>query len=58
MTDDGLTVVVTAVYDDHDDWPSPIGVADFTNWQSIYGTSISGTATDSNDGTMAGSVTV
>jgi len=58
MVDDGLNVVVTAVYDDHDDWSSPIGVVDFTNWQTIYGTSILGTATDSNDGTMAGSVTV
>ena len=58
MVDDGLTVVVKADYNDHKDWPSPIGVADFANWQTIYGTSIPGTAIDKNDGTMTGSVTI
>ena len=58
MLDDGLTVVVKADYDNHDDWPSPIGVSDFASWQTIYGTSISGTAIDMNDGTMTGSVVI
>ena len=58
MLDDALTVVVKAEYNNHDDWPSPIGVADFANWQTIYGTSIAGTAIDNNDGTMTGSVII
>jgi hypothetical protein len=58
MVDDALTVVVTADWDNHDDWPSPIGAPDFTDWQTTYGTSLIGTSTDSNDGTMAATVTV
>ena len=58
MSDDNLIVVVQAVYNNHDDWLSPIGVADLTNWQTTYGTSILGTAIDNNDGTMTGSVTI
>ena len=58
MRDDNLSVIVKAVYDNHDDWPSPIGVADLTNWQTNYGTSISGTASDNDDGTNKGSVTI
>ena len=58
MLDDALTVVVKAEYNNHDDWPSPIGVADFANWQTIYGTSIAGTAIDKDDGTMTGSVII
>ena len=54
MIDDKLLVAVYAVYINHNDWPSPIGVADLTDWQTIYGTSISGTAIDNNDGTMTG----
>ena len=58
MLDDGLTVAVKADYNNHDDWPSPIGVADFANWKSVYGTSISGTTIDKSDGTMIGSVII
>ena len=58
MTDDGLIVVVKADYNNHDDWPSPIGVADFDDWKKIYGTRISGTAIDKNDGTMTGSLAI
>ena len=58
MIDDALTVVVKADYKNHDDWSSPIGVADFADWQSVYGTSILGTAIDKNDGTMIGSMTI
>ena len=58
MIDDGLTVYVKADYQNHDEWLSPIGVADLVNWQSIYGTSVSGTANYNNDGTMTGSVTI
>jgi hypothetical protein len=58
MTDDGLNVVVTADYVNHDDWPSPIGVEDLTDWQTIYGTTIIGAATDNNNGKMTGSVNI
>ena len=58
MIFNGLTVVVKADYINHDDWPSHIGVADLTDWQTIYGTSIPGTAIDKNDGTMTGSVSI
>ena len=58
MTDDNLLVAVNAIYKNHNDWPSPIGVADLTDWQTIYGTSISGTAIDKDNGTMTGSVII
>ena len=58
MIDDGLTVAVIADYNNHFDWSSPIGVADFFNWQSVYGISIIGTAIDKNDGTMTGSLII
>ena len=58
MLDDNLSVAINAVYYNHDDWPSHIGVADLTDWQTIYGTSIPGTAIDKNDGTMTGSVSI
>ena len=54
----GMTVTVVADYVNHDNYPSPIGVADDPNWMTTYGVSITGTATDNNDGTMTGSVTI
>ena len=53
-----MVVTVAATYDNHDDWPSPIGVLDDPSWITTYGTTISGSAIDSNDGTMAGSMTI
>ena len=53
-----MVVSVTATYVHHDSYPSPIGVSDLTDWQTVYGTSISGSASDNNDGTMTGTVTV
>ena len=38
MLDDNLSVIVKAVYQNHDDWYSPIGVSDLANWQTTYGT--------------------
>ena len=55
---DGMVVSVAADYEDHDNYPSPIGVADLTNWESTYGTSLTGSASDNNDGTITGSVTI
>ena len=49
---------MTATYVNHDNYPSPISVADLTDWQTTYGTSISGSASDNNDGTMTGTVTI
>ena len=58
MINENLTVIVRADYENHNDWLSPINVADLTDWQTIYSTSILGTASDKNDGTMTGSVTI
>ena len=52
MLDDNLSVIVKAVYQNHDDWYSPIGVSDLANWQTTYGTVILGMTIDNNDGTM------
>ena len=53
-----MVVTVTADYDNHDNYPSPIGIVDLSNWQTTYGTSISGSAPDNNDGTMIGTLTI
>ena len=34
--DAGMTTVVEASYDNHDEWISPIGVEDDPNWPTIY----------------------
>lgn len=54
MLDDELNVAIMAQYEDHDDWPSPIGIPDAADWQAVYGTNIAGIAIDNNDGTMTG----
>ena len=53
-----MVVTVTATYVNHDNYPSPIGISDDSNWQTTYGTSLSGSSSDSNDGTMASTVTI
>lgn len=53
-----LEIEITAVYVDHGSWPSPIGITDATDWESIYGTNIAGIAIDNNDGSYAGQITV
>jgi hypothetical protein len=58
MIDDKLAIVIKADYNNHDDWPSPIEVPDFSDWKSVYGTRIFGTAKDNNNGTMTGSLTI
>ena len=55
---DGMVVTVTADYVNHVNWVSPIRVADLANWSTTYGTSVSGSASDNNDGTMTGTVTL
>jgi len=58
MLDDNLDVSIIADYVNHDDWPSPIEVPDFTDWENVYGRSIVGSVSDNNDGTMTGVVKV
>ena len=61
LTDDlaaGMVVTITAEYVHHDNYPSPIGIEDLLDWEATYGTTITGSATDSNDGTMAATVTL
>lgn len=40
--DAGMTVTVVADYVNHDNWPSPIGIADYATWIADYGTSRNG----------------
>jgi len=42
----------------HDNYFSPIGVADLPNWPTIYGKDISGIALDRHDGTYASQLTI
>ena len=34
---EGNSIELIAKYNDHSAWASPIGVADYSNWQQIYG---------------------
>lgn len=54
MTDDMLDVAILAEYEDHDAWPSPILIADASDWQANYGSNIAGIAIDNNNGKMTG----
>lgn len=54
----GMVVTITADYINHDNYPSPVSVPDLSGWQSTYGTSLTGTSADNNDGTMTGTLTV
>ena len=58
MTDDMLDVAILVDYEDHDAWPSPISIADASDWQALYGTNIAGIAIDNNNGKMTGQVTI
>jgi hypothetical protein len=53
-----LDISILVVYENHDSWPSPIGIADATDWQATYGTDIAGIAIDSGDGSYACQVTL
>ena len=53
-----LDIEITAIYVDHDSWPSPIAIDDAADWQSTYGTNIAGIAIDNNDGSYAGQITI
>ena len=46
----GMVITVKAVYIDHNNYPSNIGVADDPDWQTTYGTTITGSASDNNNG--------
>lgn len=51
-------IEIMATYLDHDQYPSPIGIADLTDWQSTYGQNIAGIALDNGDGTYAAQITI
>jgi hypothetical protein len=52
------TIDIMATYLDHNDWPSPIGIADFTNWQQIFGQNIAGIALDESTGLYSCQITI
>ena len=54
LSDDDVKVDILATYVNHNEWPSPISIADSTDWQAVYGSDIAGIASDNNDGTMTG----
>jgi len=58
VNDADTEVEIIAEYINHAAWPSPIGVADLTNWQEIYGEDIAGVAENNDDGTFRGQITV
>jgi hypothetical protein len=45
-----VAVDIKGVYVNHDDWPSPIGIADSSDWQSKYGEDIAGIGIFGDDG--------
>lgn len=61
---ENTTVEITAVYENHVDWTSPLSVPDFLNWEEIYGRDIAGLAAFDNttdpdsDSTYRGQVTI
>lgn len=54
----GMVVAVTAAYVHHDNYPSPIGISDLSGWQTTYGTTITGSASDTNNGKMSASISI
>lgn len=55
---DDTKITIYATYLNHDNYFSPIGVADLPNWPTIYGKDISGIALDRHDGTYASQLTI
>lgn len=55
---DDTKITIYATYLNHDNYFSPIGVADLPNWPTIYGKDISGIALDRKDGTYASQLTI
>lgn len=55
---DDTKITILATYQNHMNYPSPIGVADLPNWPTIYGKDISGIALDRRDGTYASQLTI
>lgn len=51
-------IEILAEYQDHTEWPSPIGIPDLQNWQALYGTNIAGVATNNKDGSYQGQLTL
>lgn len=51
-------IKIQAVYVNHNDWPSPIGATDLHNWEVLYGRNIVGLASDNQDSTYQGQLTI
>ena len=51
-------VEIFATYEDHSNWPSPIGIVDLENWAAIFGSNIAGIASTNNDGSYTCQVTI
>lgn len=51
-------IEIRANYLNHDEWPSPIGVADMTDWAFIYGRDIIGISSNNKDGSYLSQLTI
>lgn len=51
-------VEILATYENHSNWPSPIGIVDLENWSAIFGSNIAGIASSNNDGSYTCQVTI
>lgn len=54
----GMIVSVFADYINHSNYPSPIGIPDLSGWATTYGTRVTGSASDTNNGKMTASLTI
>ena len=46
---DNTSISINLLYVDHNDWQSPLGVADLALWDEIYGKDIAGLAVFNNE---------
>ena len=51
-------VEIIATYENHDSWPSTIGINDLENWTAIFGSNIAGIASTNKDGSYTCQVTI
>ena len=54
----GMVISTIADYVHHDNYPSPIGIADLAGWQTTYGVRITGNSWDNNNGRMTAQVNI
>lgn len=51
-------IKILAIYESHDEWPSPIRIDDLHNWRQLYGLDVVGLASDNQDSTYAAQLTI